>query len=705
MTLRIKILLMLFATLSIYGIIDYGFHRKFINPSFLDQEKVQGNEHIVHTMATINFETRGLDILCRDWASWDDSYAFIQSQGKDLAFIRSNLGQVSFKNNKLRVIYFLDNSGHVIWKGTKDQQPFLLPDSEWNSANPLLADDELYSGFHMTDEGPLLLVSRPIMDSEETLEPNGHLIMGRLLQGETINKLIDHLHGSVKFHPVERRDDLSVSDISYLKKTSRPLFKPVGTNLNIFKLMKDIHGKPSFILQLTTDRSMILHGLQMITYNALSNVLSGFITIGIFILFLRNNVIKPITHLTSHVNTINTADDLSIFPLKTPKSDEIGILWQGFNQMVQRLQRDRLRRLAAEESQKSNQKRIQTILDTAPDGIITVDRDGIIESLNTAAARMFHYTVDGLEGESIAKLTQSDYGEQIISVLRNYPETGHYKCFDCGCEMPGKLFDGNELPVHMRASSVKIGGETLFVWIIRDISELKKMNKKVEQSKRLAAIGEMGASIAHEIRNPLAGISGAAQMLLKGAKGDPRQVNILQEINVLIDRIENTVSQMLDYSRSWTPNKTDIAPLQLIREICIEAQTNSNFNEISFEFSGNDVTTIPLDKDLIRQVLWNMFTNAAESMPNGGTIHNHICVNDRIFMISIRDEGQGMSEETTAKLFTPFYTTKIYGTGLGLPICQRIIEAHHGSIQIESELNVGTTITLRLPITDSKTEQ
>ena len=704
MSLRIKILLMLFVTLSIYGIIDYGFHRKYINPSFLDQEKVQGNEHIVHTMATIDFEVRGLDILCNDWAVWDDSYAFIKSQGRDLAYIKSNLGQTTFKNNKLLVIYYLDNSGHVLWKGTRDNQPFPLPDSEWTVNNPLLADSELYSGFHMTDQGPILLVARPVMDSEETLEPNGHIVMGRLIQGETINELINHLHGSVSFHPVDSSSNLTTDEISYLKNTSRPLFKPVGANLNIFKLMHDIHGKPSFILHLTTDRSTILHGLKMITYNALSNVFSGFITIGIFILFLRSNIIKPITHLTTHVNSINTADDLSTFPLKTPKDDEMGILWQGFNQMVQRLQRDRLRRLAAEELLKSNQKRIQAILDTAPDGIITVDRNGTIESLNTAAARMFHYTVDGLEGESISKLAQDQYGEQIISVLQNYPETGHYKCFDSGCEMAGKLFDGDELPVHMRASSVQIGGETLFVWIIRDISELKSMNKKMEQSKRLAAIGEMGASIAHEIRNPLAGISGAAQMLLKRAKDDNRQVSILNEINILISRIENTVNQMLDYSRSWTPSKTHVLPLQLIREMGVEAEHNAHFNNITFEFSGNETTAIPLDKDLIRQVLWNMFTNAAEAMSSGGTIHCHTYVNDRILIITIRDEGQGMNAETLDKLFTPFYTTKIYGTGLGLPICQRIMEAHHGTIQIDSVEEAGTTITLRLPVSDSKTE-
>lgn len=703
MTLRIKIVLMLFATLSIYGIVDYAFHSKFINPSFLDQEQFQANEHIVHTMATIDFETRGLDVLCRDWASWDDSYAFIQSQGQDLDYIRSNLGQLSFKNNKLLVIYYLDNSGQIVWQGTKDQQPLPLPDSEWVADHPLLIDNDIYSGFHMTDQGPLLLVSRPIRDSQELLEPNGHLIMGRLLQGETIDALISHLHGRVEFLPIESAGSLNLSEIRQLINSNKPLFKPNGANLNIFTIMDDLHGEPSFILHLTTDRSIILHGLQMITYNALSNVLSGFITIGIFILFVRSNVIQPITHLTSHVNTINTAEDLSTFPLKTPKNDEIGVLWQGFNKMVQRLQRDRLRRMAAEESQRSNQKRIQAILETAPDGIITVDREGIIESLNTAAARMFHYTVEGLEGQSIAKLTKNEYGEQIISVLHNYPETGHYKCFDSGCEMPGRLFDGSELAVHMRASSVQIGGETLFVWIIRDISELKKMNMKIEQSKRLAAIGEMGASIAHEIRNPLAGISGATQMLMKGAKNDPRQISILKEINILITRIENTVNQMLDYSRSWTPKKTQIIPVKLIREICIEAQKKCNFSNVSFEFTGNDNTAIPIDKDLIRQVLWNLFTNAAESMPNGGTIHTDVSVNDRILMISIRDVGQGLDEETTAKLFTPFFTTKIYGTGLGLAICQRIMEAHNGSIQIESELNAGTTITLRLPVTDHKT--
>ncbi|MCD6525397.1 MAG: PAS domain S-box protein, partial [Desulfuromonas sp.] len=335
---------------------------------------------------------------------------------------------------------------------------------------------------------------------------------------------------------------------------------------------------------------------------------------------------------------------------------------------------------------------------TAPDGIITVDQQGIIESLNMAAAKMFHYPPEDLKGKSISILAQDEYAQQLISVLNNYPETGHYKCFDSGCEMAGRMYDGDPISVHMRASSVQLGSDTLFVWVIRDISDLKAMNEEMAQSKRLAAIGEMGASIAHEIRNPLAGISGAAQMLLKNMKDNPRQVAILNEIIVLVFRIENTVNQMLDYARAWTPNQTLITPMQLLKEVGTEAETLENFKLIDFEFSGDDSTAIPLDEDLIRQVLWNMFKNAAESMPEGGTIVNHVSLDDEELVITIKDNGVGIDEETIEKLFTPFFTTKLYGTGLGLPICQRIIEAHNGTIKINSAVGKGTVISLRFPI-------
>jgi len=436
----------------------------------------------------------------------------------------------------------------------------------------------------------------------------------------------------------------------------------------------------------------------MINYNSLSNIIAGFITIGLFILFIRSNVIKPLSSLTNHVNSINTADDLSTFPLETPKDDEIGILWKGFNQMVQRVQRNRLRMIAAEESLHGQQNRIQAILDTAPDGIITVDRNGIIESHNYAAARMFNYISNSLIGESITILAQDEHAQQLLAVLQNYPNTGNYKCFESGCEMAGKMFDTSYLPVHMRASSVNIGGKILFVWIVRDISELKAMHKRMEHSQRLAAIGEMGASIAHEIRNPLAGISAATQILLKGAKDNPRQLTIFKEINALITRIENTVSQMLEYSRSWQPQKIALQPLKLAKQIATEAKHKELFHNISFEFSGAAEITVCLDKERMWQVIWNMYTNAAEAMPKGGKIYTNVHINERIFIISIRDEGCGIQKEDINNLFTPFYTTKHYGTGLGMAICQRIIEAHQGNIQIDSKIDEGTTIIMRFPI-------
>nr|WP_320116124.1 CHASE4 domain-containing protein [uncultured Desulfuromonas sp.] len=697
MSLRLKILLMLFATLSIYGLMDYTVHRLFVLPTFLDQERTRIEEHIDHTMQILSFELLGLDRLCRDWASWDDSYTFIQQQGHDEDYIESNLVPATFDNNALDLLCYLDSKGHVIWKGTSNKYADKNQESFLQLPSPLLKGSDSCTGFIMSAEGPMILASRPITDSEETAPPNGFLVMGRLLIDSPIMALNQHLHGTVQFIQPQTSDLLNDKDLEFLKLREEPVFLPIGNTLHTFKMVRDINHKPAFIVHMQTDRTGVIHGLETISYDAFSNVISGFITIGIFVLFLRRNVIKPISKLTRHVNSINTAEDLLTVPLKTPSEDEIGVLWQGFNQMVHRLQRDRLRRLAAEEALRSNEKRIHAILDTAPDGIITVDQNGTIESLNLAAAKMFGYESEELIGKSISLLAQEEHSGRLLQTIKKYPETCHYKCFDSGCEMAGRKIEGDFIPVHMRASSVQIGSDTLFVWIVRDISELKAMHDEIAQSKRLAAIGEMGASIAHEIRNPLAGIGGAAQMLLKSVKENPRQVAILNEIIILVFRIENTVNQMLDYARAWTPNQTLITPMQLLKEVATEAETMENFKLITFQFSGDDSIAIPLDEDLIRQVLWNLFKNGAEAMPEGGELTCYVQAAQDELIVTIQDHGVGMDDETIKKLFTPFFTTKIYGTGLGLPICQRIIEAHKGSITIHSAQGEGTTISLRFP--------
>ncbi|MDY0190035.1 MAG: CHASE4 domain-containing protein [Desulfuromonas sp.] len=696
MSLRLKIMLMLFATLAVYGVMDYFFHITFINRSFLHQEAVQAQEHTDHALAILDYETKGLDLLCNDWAAWDDSYAFIKSQGKDAEYIKSNLGQSYFVYNNLNIIYYLDIAGNVVWRDSINHN-HICDDINWaNTA--LIKNTSIRSGFLTTASGPMLLVARPITDSDGVEVVNGYIVMGRLITGSTLEEINSHIHGNIEILAQNDNQPLSHSELKQLRESDNILLKPQENTLFIYKGMVCINSSSDMILQLAITRVGTLHGLAMINYNALSNIIAGIITIGIFILFIRRNVIKPISRLTEHVNSINTADDLSTIPLATPSNNEIGILWQGFNKMVQRVQRDRLRRVAAEEALRGQQQRIQAILDTAPDGIITVDQHGIIESLNTAAARMFNYTTKSLEGESISVLAQDEYAQQIIAVLQNYPDTDHYKCFDSGCEMAGRTYDGGYLPVHMRANSVIIGGQTLFVWIIRDISDLKLMHKKIEQSKRLAAIGEMGASIAHEIRNPLAGISAAAQMLLKGTKDNPRHIEVLNEINTLIARIETTVSQMLDYSRSWNPVKAEIYPGQLVQQLISEAKHKKEFANIDFELNCAADLIFALDKERIRQVLWNLYTNAAEAMPDGGTIRTDIFLNERVFIITVRDEGQGIPDKDLDKLFTPFFTTKLYGTGLGLPICQRIIEAHHGTMQIDSNTDEGTTFILRFPI-------
>ena len=697
MKLSHKFLLTLSISLSIYWASHYWVDRTIVLPNFHAQEQQQAQQHIQHVLGLINFTTEALTTFCLDWASWDDTYAFVAGENS-AAYIDSNLGDGTFIDNNLHLICYLDNGRHVVWEGTRDQHRFPSLQNNWHK-NVQLKKDGSANGFYMTSSGPAVLAVKPITDSDRLLPPRGFLVMGRLLHQETLSGLSHYVHGTVRLLPLTPGNELTATQIHTLISNTTPLIIPSDLAIHIYTIISSPDGKPAFIVTLAVDRSVVPSSESTLQVDALSNILSGLITALIFFLFFRHNVTHPLSQLTAHVSNINTTKDLSTISLGTPRNDEIGTLWLGFNHMVQRLQKNHATMELAQQSLQAEKIKIAAILDTAPDGIITVFQDGTIESLNRTAAQMFGYTIDELKGNSIELLAQKEHAEILLQTLRIFPESDHRKCFKTGCEMAGRRKDNEFIPVHMRASSLAIDDQILFVWVIRDISALKAMNEKIAHTKRLAVIGEMGASIAHEIRNPLAGISAATQMLRKATQDTPQHTAVLNEIIVQVFRIENTVDQMLNYSRAWTPTRQDTPPMPLLDQIATEISANKKFHHITFTSKSYDHDSLPIDPDLIRQVVINIFNNAADAMPDGGEICYGIVAGTHYANISIKDTGKGMTEEILSKLFTPFFTTKTYGTGLGLAICQRIIEAHCGSIMVRSVVNEGTEVILRLPLT------
>ena len=223
------------------------------------------------------------------------------------------------------------------------------------------------------------------------------------------------------------------------------------------------------------------------------------------------------------------------------------------------------------------------------------------------------------------------------------------------------------------------------------------MQEEVQQSQSLAAIGEMAASIAHEIKNPLAGISGAIQVLKDGLEdGDPRK-QIMEEVVSQVGRLNNSVRELLMLSKPWNPEKQLCDLRGLADRITASAKERDSFAQIEFLLSGKKGVRAPVDPVFFEQVLWNLLHNALQAMPEGGEIRYSFAEKEGFAIVTVADTGSGIPENLRSRLFRPFFTTKTRGTGLGLPICQKIMEAHGGSITISSKAGQGTVVRLSFP--------
>jgi signal transduction histidine kinase len=243
---------------------------------------------------------------------------------------------------------------------------------------------------------------------------------------------------------------------------------------------------------------------------------------------------------------------------------------------------------------------------------------------------------------------------------------------------------------------------------IGTVVENSKLFEKMKERDRLAALGEMAAGLAHEIRNPLGAIKGAAQFLtpqtLPGENGELLSV-IVEEVN----RLNTVVTQFLDYSR---PMKQNFAPTD-IGDVVSRTLKLLASDEIPAQITlkveiAEKLPKVPGDAEQIKQVLINLVLNAMQAMPDGGTLTIAAGMPDEVaslrfgggaemLELRVRDTGQGISAEGRQHIFVPFYTTKEKGTGLGLAICQRIVKNHGGTIAVASRVQEGTEFVIRLP--------
>lgn len=229
-------------------------------------------------------------------------------------------------------------------------------------------------------------------------------------------------------------------------------------------------------------------------------------------------------------------------------------------------------------------------------------------------------------------------------------------------------------------------------------TERTAVEEKLTRAEHLAEIGQLAASLAHEIKNPLAGISGAIQIIRDEMQADDPQQAIVTEILAQIGRLDATVKDLLQYARPTPPRLTAISLDQVVQRVLKVLQKGPALQRIRVEYTEGAVDAcVRADDAQIEQLLINLILNAAHASDDGGKIRVAVGEDISSVRLTVKDFGTGMAKEVCSQAFEPFFTTKAKGTGLGLSICRRIVEVHGGSIELRSREGAGTTVTVRLP--------
>jgi two-component system sensor histidine kinase PilS (NtrC family) len=355
----------------------------------------------------------------------------------------------------------------------------------------------------------------------------------------------------------------------------------------------------------------------------------------------------------------------------------------------------------------------RNIIQSLDSGLLTIGLDGRINFLNRTAEKILNRRRDGLKNVSIRDLFPEIAGVLDQMEKKSSDDFPDYQRYET-------LFShekGENIHLGFSISSLTdpegaVIGHTL---IFQDITRFKEMEEQMKRYDRMAAIGALAAGMAHEIRNPLASLSGSIQMLKSELSLDPQQEHLMEIILRESERLNALITDFLLFAHPPQTQRSRVDIGQILTET-VQLFTHSQAFHMGLRITsldGNGPAEAWVDPDQMRQVFWNLLINAAQAIPDEGDIRIGIertnnCLEGGIRLIPeirenewikivITDSGTGISLPEKEKIFEPFYTTKEKGTGLGLSIVHKIIENHNGLIKVESDLGRGTTFCLLLP--------
>ena len=388
------------------------------------------------------------------------------------------------------------------------------------------------------------------------------------------------------------------------------------------------------------------------------------------------------------------AGDLK-FRIKTPLKNEFQILAQHFNRMVDSLNTERKRF-------ESVHTLYQTLFESAGDAIMITSLEhatlGRIVSANTAASVLYGYSVNEMLTMNIASLAPEHKEDHFMDRMRATLNGKWTRLRAKRRKKNGTLFS-----VDLSLGMFILDEQKYLLTFCKDISDILQAEEELQRANQMALVGQMAAGLAHEIKNPLAGIKISLDVLSDELELKAEDQDLMARIINEINRMERLLKSLLNYARPPLP-QIDLVNINQLLDSSIKTVevTISKGADKKIQFITAlhpDLPQAEADPAQLQQVFLNFYLNAIDAMDQGGTLRTLTRMeNAETLRIEISDTGKGMSQAALEKIFTPFFTTKSKGTGLGLAICKRLIEQHGGRIEVESRIDEGSAFVCYLPL-------
>ncbi len=340
---------------------------------------------------------------------------------------------------------------------------------------------------------------------------------------------------------------------------------------------------------------------------------------------------------------------------------------------------------------------LHNILKNISQGILFINSEGTITTCNEAAQAILEKESNSLLFASYWDHFADDFFGLSIKHALAFGLSQHLTYTNLS------LLSGQKKELEISTSYVYDAPKKYqgIILLFRDVTKMQKLQAIANRNDRMKELGEMAASVAHEVRNPLGGIRGYASLLFRDLEGSPH----LQEMAGLIiegtKTLERLVNSVLQFSRPIYLQPTLIDLSRFLKDICKFIKVDPSFPHnvtLNLHLSSEPLYA-PIDKEFLHSALLNLLVNALQAMEeNGGTLTISLWKSNSSATITVTDSGKGIDPKDIEKIFSPFFTTKEHGTGLGLSEAYKIIQAHLGQIEVRSQIGVGTTFTVTLPL-------